>query len=71
MDPGHLDILREALKILRRKETFERAIGRAVRNKGLDFRTYVEVTSELREQAAGSDLAQAAKRILEEHDKQP
>jgi uncharacterized protein with ATP-grasp and redox domains len=49
MEPALLDILREALATRQRKETLERAIGKAVRRNNLDFGVYVKITSELRE----------------------
>jgi uncharacterized protein with ATP-grasp and redox domains len=49
MEPALLDILREALANKQRKETLERAIGKAVRRNNLDFGVYIKITSELRE----------------------
>jgi uncharacterized protein with ATP-grasp and redox domains len=49
MEPALLDILREALATRQRKETLERAIGKAVRRNNLDFGVYIKITSELRE----------------------
>lgn len=49
MEPALLDILREALANRQRKETLERAIGKAVRRNDLDFGVYVKIMSELRE----------------------
>ena len=49
MEPALLDILREALATKQRKETLERAIGKAVRRNNLDFGVYIKITSELRE----------------------
>ncbi|MGQ9587163.1 MAG: hypothetical protein ACUVT7_02105 [Thermoplasmata archaeon] len=73
MDPEHLDILREALSIRQRKEEFERAIGRAVRRRNLDFRTYVQVVGELREKARENDLGldEMARRLLDDQNKGP
>lgn len=51
MEPALLDILREALATRHRKETLERAIGKAVRRNNLDFGVYIKITSELRELA--------------------
>ena len=49
MGPALLDILREALATRQRKETLERAIGKAVRRNNLDFGVYVKIMSELRD----------------------
>ena len=49
MEPALLDILRDALATKQRKETLERAIGKAVRRNGLDFGVYIKIMSELRE----------------------
>ena len=48
MDSESLAILREARDTRQRKETVERALGRAVRRRGLDFQAYVRLMSELR-----------------------
>lgn len=49
MEAALLDILREALATKQRKETLERAIGKAVRRSNLDFGVYIKIMSELRE----------------------
>jgi uncharacterized protein with ATP-grasp and redox domains len=49
MEPALLDILREALASKQRKESLERAIGKAVRRNNLDFGVYIKIMSELRE----------------------
>ena len=66
MDPPQLAILREALEIQQRKETFERALGRAVRRHDLDFSVYVQMVSEIRELALsnGVPLETAAHSLL-------
>jgi len=51
MEPALLDILREALANRQRKETLERAIGKAVRRNNLDFGIYIKIIGELREMA--------------------
>ena len=56
MEPALLDILREALANRQRKETLERAIGKAVRRNNLDFGVYIKITSELRELAEKGQL---------------
>lgn len=45
-------VLVEAARTRQRKETVERAIGRAVRRMGLDYGTYIAAVSELRELAS-------------------
>lgn len=52
MDSGNLEILREAASIRQRKETAERAVGRATRRLGKDYGCYISAMSELREFAA-------------------
>ncbi len=73
MDPEQLDLLREALSIQQRKEEFERAIGRAVRRKNLDFKVYIQVVGELREKARenGIGLDEMARRLLDNQNKRP
>jgi len=73
MDSEQLDLLREALSVQQRKEEFERAIGRAVRRKNLDFKVYIQVVGELREKARenGIGLDEMARRLLDNQNKRP
>ena len=66
MDSSQLDIIREALEIQQRKETFERALGRAVRRHDVDFSVYVQMVAEVRELALSNSvpLETAARRLL-------
>jgi hypothetical protein len=52
MDREALEVLREAARIRTRKEPLERAVGRAVRNRGKDYAYYISLMSELREAAS-------------------
>ena len=45
-------VLVEAAKTRQRKETAERAVGRAVRRMGMDYSVYIAAMSELRDLAA-------------------
>lgn len=47
-----MEVLREAARIRTRKEPLERAVGRAVRNRGKDYAYYISLMSELREAAS-------------------
>jgi hypothetical protein len=51
MDPESLAILMESRDTRHRKESVERAIGRTVRRRGLDFQRYLRLVSELRKLA--------------------
>jgi hypothetical protein len=66
MDPSQLDILGEALEIQQRKETFERALGRAIRRHDVNFSVYVQMVAEVRELALSNSvpLETAARRLL-------
>lgn len=66
MDAEGLETLREALRVRQRKEEFERAVGRAARNRGHDFRYYMDIVSELRELAVskGITIDRAAESLL-------
>jgi len=66
MDSSQLEILREALEIQQRKETFERALGRAVRRHDVDFSVYVQMVAEIRDLALSNSvpLETAARRLL-------
>jgi hypothetical protein len=67
MDSSQLDVLREALETQQRKETFERALGRAVRRHDMDFSIYVQITAQVRDLALSNSipLETAARRILD------
>lgn len=71
MEPALLDILREALANKQRKETLERAIGKAVRRNNLDFGVYIKITSELRELSKKRqvDPEDIAKSLVSENEK--
>ena len=66
MEPELLDVLREAVQTRQRKEELERAIGRALRRREMDFDVYVKITSELRELAKAdkSSVEDAATKLL-------
>jgi hypothetical protein len=68
MDSSQLEILREALETQQRKETFERALGRAVRRHDLDFSVYVQMVAEVRDlaQSNSTALETAARKLLGE-----
>lgn len=70
MDQPHLEILREASGKRQRKETIERALGKAVRNRGLDFSVYIQMMSEIREFARKHRISEldAVEQLLEEGD---
>jgi hypothetical protein len=70
MDSGNLEILREAASIRQRKETAERAVGRAVRRLGRDYHAYISAMSDLRELAAERkmDVEEALRTLLPEHE---
>ena len=51
MDPDTVSIVKEAVSTRLRNEAIERAIGRTVRRRGLDFSRYIQVMSALRELA--------------------
>jgi uncharacterized protein with ATP-grasp and redox domains len=71
MEPALLDILREALATKQRKETLERAIGKAVRRNNLDFGVYIKITSELRELSKNGEVdpEDIAKSLVSENKK--
>lgn len=60
------EILEEALRS-RHDETFERALGRAVRNHGGTYADYVELMSRVRERARTEkiDVKEAAHRLAD------
>lgn len=68
MDPAHLPLIKQALGRQHRKETFERALGKAVRESGLDFSIYIKIVTEVRDAAyrEGKDIEDAARGFLSE-----
>ncbi len=58
-------VLKEALKVLRKHETFEKSLGRAVRRYGGNYEDYIALMSEVRDRAnrKGIDLLEAAKEL--------
>ena len=70
MERVQLDVLREALLKMQRKETVERAVGKAVRAKNLDFSAYVQIMGEVREFAHKHGISEidAAHQLLREGD---
>jgi hypothetical protein len=71
MDPETASIVKEAVETRLRNETIERAIGRAVRRRGLDFSRYIQVMSAVRELASEKKLSadEAAEGLAEENGK--
>ena len=54
MNDKEKEVVKEALDSQMRKETFEHAMGRAMRRRGLTYEQYVEVMSQIRETARKS-----------------
>lgn len=70
MDQVQIDILREASQKRQRKETVERALGKVIRDRGLDFSAYVQMMSEIREFARKHRISEldAVRQLLSEGD---
>lgn len=49
-------VLKEALSIWRRKNSFESALSRAVKNKGESFEDYIRLISDLRDKARSGEM---------------
>ncbi len=66
MDEEGLSIVREALEAQLRSEDIDRAIGRTVRRRKLDFKKYIEVIGELRDlaKADSTTVEVAARKII-------
>jgi hypothetical protein len=71
MDSDTASIVREAVDSRLRNETIERAIGRTVRRRGLDFSRYIQVMSALRELASERKVSpdEAAEGLAEDKGK--
>ena len=68
MEPELLDVLRQAVRIRQRKEELERAVGRALRRREMDFKAYVQIMAELRDLASAEKISidDAASKLLAE-----
>ncbi|MFQ6128567.1 MAG: hypothetical protein ACE5QW_06665 [Thermoplasmata archaeon] len=62
------EVIRDALRHKRKKETLERAIGRAVRRFGGNYEDYIEIMSCIREKRESENLGllEAARRVADE-----
>ncbi len=58
-------ILRQTLKEIRKRETFEKALGRIIRKNGGTYEDYIQIVSDVRERAHKKriDLLEAAKQL--------
>lgn len=61
-----LKLLKEALDVKLRKEEVEHALGRVLRNRGLDFERYVLIASEVRASRRKGESTEACARRLTE-----
>ncbi|MGD9962275.1 MAG: hypothetical protein AB7S97_00015 [Thermoplasmata archaeon] len=57
MDQETVSIVKEAVRTRLRDETVERAVGRTVRRRGMDYSRYIQVMSDLRELAKERKVA--------------
>jgi hypothetical protein len=67
MDQAIKEVLIEAARTRQRKEPVERAVGRAVRRRGMDYQSYIVAMSDLRCLAASEKIGvEEALKKLEE-----
>ena len=62
--------MRKAIDSMRKKDIFEKVLGREMRRQGLDYEAYVRVIGDIREQARKDkvDLLIAAGAVLSKQD---
>ena len=62
--------MRKAIDSMRKKDIFEKVLGREMRRQGLDYKAYVRVIGDIRERARKDkvDLVIAAKKLLSNQD---
>jgi hypothetical protein len=67
LSPEEREAVKDALGSQLRKEEFDRALGKALRRKGLGFDRYIEIVSELRETSRkeGTPIEDVARRLVE------
>ncbi len=70
MNRKDVEVLRAAVKDKRKDETFENALGRAIREEGGDFERYIDLIGRVRDYAnlKKTNLVKAAKLLLKESD---
>ncbi|MDH3364556.1 MAG: hypothetical protein OEM29_00905 [Thermoplasmata archaeon] len=67
MNQSIKEVLIEAARTRQRKEPIERAVGRAVRRRGMDYQFYITAMSNLREMASSKKIKiEDALKTLEE-----
>jgi hypothetical protein len=62
LSPVELKAVRKAIDSMRKKDVFEKVLGKEMRRAGLDYETYVRVISDVRDLARKEslDLVKAA-----------
>jgi hypothetical protein len=62
--------LRKAIEVMRKKDIFEKVLGKEMRRAGLDYDAYVRIISEVRELARDQkvDLVKAAEVYLSQQE---
>jgi len=67
MDQAIKEVLIEAARTRQRKEPVERAVGRAVRRRGMDYQSYIAAMSDLRDLATSEkiEVDEALKKLAE------
>ncbi|MBI0584405.1 MAG: hypothetical protein ISF22_09295 [Methanomassiliicoccus sp.] len=67
LSPDDLSLLKDALDIKLRKEDLEHALGRALRNRGLEYDRYITITSGVRAARHKDESTEAcARRLISE-----
>ena len=68
MDQIDIDVIRNAIKNKHRDEPFERALGRAVRKDGGDYKRYLDLMADIREYARRRrvNVVEAARMIIKD-----
>ena len=70
MSPDETSAVRKAIDSMRKKDIFEKVLGREMRRQGLDYEAYVRVIGDIRERARKDqvDLVIAAGALLSKQD---
>ncbi len=65
-----VEVLRAAIRDKKKNETFENALGRAIREEGGDFKRYIDLIGKVRDYAdlKKINLVKAAKMLAKESD---
>ena len=72
MSPNERKAVRKAIDSMRKKDVFEKVLGKEMRRAGLEYEAYIRVISDIRDRAKKepTDLVKAAENYLSQQQDQ-